>query len=378
MNIGFYMLMKAEGKQVRDHPVISQLVKLRLLLDKIKPIDQKLHYQVQKLLKMSESGQVDEVTSEALQHRPNLDALDDDEEEAAGDSVYKIKKVAPTVYQTESKDEKKDRQRKLKTGTAMTDFIREEFSEAPQEISFTGRPKMTKEQKQEVDFEEDNFMRLTRQAKARRKQEKELLQRSELEDPLDFRDITGFGQLSDDDEDDRTSREKLSAIVNRVGQEGTSYNPEVDLPYEGWEKRKPLAKRSLRDFQKSDDSEEDEHDDDDDEVSEDEYYAQMEQAAKKRKLEATRETQLPDYYDDSLKAGSKRSVTYQIEHNKGLTRHRPKKMRNPRVRYKLKAEKASKKLKDTGHRAVKDQLQPYGGESSGIRKSVKRSVNLGK
>merc|ERR1712137_1386452 len=203
-------------------------------------------------------------------------------------------------------------------------------------------------------------------------------------------DITGFGQLSDDDEDDRTSREKLSAIVNRVGQEGTSYNPEVDLPYEGWEKRKPLAKRSLRDFQKSDDSEEDEpyghpmnapedmEDDDDDEVSEDEYYAQMEQAAKKRKLEATRETQLPDYYDDSLKAGSKRSVTYQIEHNKGLTRHRPKKMRNPRVRYKLKAEKASKKLKDTGHRAVKDQLQPYGGESSGIRKSVKRSVNLGK
>merc|ERR1711879_132266 len=76
MNIGFYMLMKTEGKKVEDHPVISQLVKLRLLLDKIKPIDQKLHYQVQKLLKMSTDGSSQEQLAEGLQHRPNLAALE--------------------------------------------------------------------------------------------------------------------------------------------------------------------------------------------------------------------------------------------------------------------------------------------------------------
>ena len=113
-------------------------------------------------------------------------------------------------------------------------------------------------------------------------------------------------------------------------------------------------------------------------LSEDEYYEEVAQATKKRKLDNVREPVVQEYYDDSLREGSKRSVTYQIEKNKGLTRHRPKKMRNPRVKYRLQAEKAERRLKDTGHRAVKDQKKPYSGEAGGIRKAVKRSTNLSK
>jgi hypothetical protein len=40
---------------VRDHPVILQLVKTRTLLEKLRPLDKKLGYQIDKLLKLAQS-----------------------------------------------------------------------------------------------------------------------------------------------------------------------------------------------------------------------------------------------------------------------------------------------------------------------------------
>ena len=50
INIVFYLLLKAEGRPVRDHPVIARLLELRAYLEKIRPIDKKLQYQMEKLL----------------------------------------------------------------------------------------------------------------------------------------------------------------------------------------------------------------------------------------------------------------------------------------------------------------------------------------
>ncbi len=49
-NIAFYVLLRAEGKSVRTHPVMERLVRLRLYLEKARPIDRKLQYLVDKLL----------------------------------------------------------------------------------------------------------------------------------------------------------------------------------------------------------------------------------------------------------------------------------------------------------------------------------------
>lgn len=51
VNALFYMLLKLEGRPVREHPVISRLVQLRSFLDKLRPIDKKLEYQIGKLVK---------------------------------------------------------------------------------------------------------------------------------------------------------------------------------------------------------------------------------------------------------------------------------------------------------------------------------------
>ncbi|KAJ9533578.1 hypothetical protein QJQ45_026646 [Haematococcus lacustris] len=50
-HIVFYLMLKAEGRPVRDHPVIMRLVEIRSYLEKIRPIDKQLAYQVDKLLR---------------------------------------------------------------------------------------------------------------------------------------------------------------------------------------------------------------------------------------------------------------------------------------------------------------------------------------
>ena len=49
-NIAFYGMLKASGSLMKDHPVITTLVELRGLIEKLEPIDNKLRYQADKML----------------------------------------------------------------------------------------------------------------------------------------------------------------------------------------------------------------------------------------------------------------------------------------------------------------------------------------
>ena len=49
--LSFYLLMKEEGKDVTDHPVLYRLTHIKTLLEKLKPLDQKLESQILKLTK---------------------------------------------------------------------------------------------------------------------------------------------------------------------------------------------------------------------------------------------------------------------------------------------------------------------------------------
>ena len=50
IHLVFYILLKAEGRSVRDHPVIARLVEIRAFLERARPIDKRLRYQMDKLL----------------------------------------------------------------------------------------------------------------------------------------------------------------------------------------------------------------------------------------------------------------------------------------------------------------------------------------
>ncbi|XP_060605929.1 something about silencing protein 10-like isoform X2 [Ruditapes philippinarum] len=71
----------------------------------------------------------------------------------------------------------------------------------------------------------------------------------------------------------------------------------------------------------------------------------------------------------------KRGISYQIEKNKGLTAHKKKELRNPRVKHRMKYRKAKIRRKGQ-YREPRTEMHKYGGEISGIRAGIKRSVKL--
>ena len=58
LHLVFYLMLKAEGKPVRQHPVIARLVEIRAFLERVRPIDKKLRYQMEKLLTAAQAVQV--------------------------------------------------------------------------------------------------------------------------------------------------------------------------------------------------------------------------------------------------------------------------------------------------------------------------------
>lgn len=73
--------------------------------------------------------------------------------------------------------------------------------------------------------------------------------------------------------------------------------------------------------------------------------------------------------------GEKRAITYQMAKNKGLTPHRKKEQRNPRVKHRNKYRKA-KITRKTSVREVRTELSRYAGEITGIKSNVKKSVKI--
>jgi len=71
----------------------------------------------------------------------------------------------------------------------------------------------------------------------------------------------------------------------------------------------------------------------------------------------------------------RRAINYEIAKNKGLKPRRKKEMRNPRVKYRRQHRKAL--INRRGQiREVRKELNKYGGEASGIRAGVKKSIKL--
>ncbi|OMO50804.1 Sas10/Utp3/C1D [Corchorus capsularis] len=117
----YYLLRKAKGLSIEGHPVVRSLVEIRLFLEKIRPIDKKLQYQIQKLTRASGSA-TQQVSSndksddpqkneDPLNYRPNPDMLISkaDMMPEDGTGVYRPPKFAPAVVE---EDHRMSRQEK--------------------------------------------------------------------------------------------------------------------------------------------------------------------------------------------------------------------------------------------------------------------------
>ena len=88
-NIVFYLFLKSQGIQTEGHPVIDHLVRVKLLLEKIKPLEIKLCSFTDKIVKSSEEGEKSGNVVKAC--KANLEEFLEDEVESNTEkqSTYK-------------------------------------------------------------------------------------------------------------------------------------------------------------------------------------------------------------------------------------------------------------------------------------------------
>jgi len=139
-NICFYLYLKTSGASVKDHPVVLQMVEQvkalphaylfciyfvfvqRALIEKLKPVEAKLRYQINKLVSAANDSTSSSTASKGgavdpLMFRPNLNLLvsgkgtvgfgaedDDNVNTTSSNGLYKAPKLAPAAYTTEKGD----------------------------------------------------------------------------------------------------------------------------------------------------------------------------------------------------------------------------------------------------------------------------------
>jgi U3 small nucleolar ribonucleoprotein protein LCP5 len=146
LNLAFYFYLKADGKRVKDHPVIQTLVELRLYLEKLKPIEQKLKYQIDKLVKatVTSSAQDDPLRYKPNPHNLALDsngqAHDGDDDES---NIYKAPKIAPVFFDEEpgAEDRRRKAAEKVRKRAASSRVMQElvtEMTDRPEEVADAG------------------------------------------------------------------------------------------------------------------------------------------------------------------------------------------------------------------------------------------------
>ena len=207
-HLSFVVLLKLQGKSIVDHPCIQSLIENRLLIEKMKPLEQKLKYQIDKLIKSAlldqdekhllrkdhlEENAEDLDQVDPLQFKPNPSALTGikDSETNATDpnqetQTYKPPKLAPMPYLEEEENIQRFNKKsgrlaldKASKSRLLKD-LSEQYDDRPEEMSVQGSgyagmditaSKEDKQWHEREAYEEDNFTRLnmTRKDKKLRK-----------------------------------------------------------------------------------------------------------------------------------------------------------------------------------------------------------------
>ncbi|XP_028410028.1 neuroguidin-A-like [Dendronephthya gigantea] len=222
INLVHYMLLKAHGKSIEGSPTVDRLVELRTVMEKIRPIDQKLKYQIDKLIKIATTGLAGQ-ENDPLRFKPRPENLvskleeteEMDEGEAKKPGIYVPPKVAAMHYDDDKMSrcrKSEETARKKALSSSLLKELRDEYSEAPEELKegevFDKRnEKEIDEDKHQQRYEEENLVRLM----SRKSGKNMRRQTQSLDDLTKFTDLSVLtknivGDESEDSEDGGTPR----------------------------------------------------------------------------------------------------------------------------------------------------------------------------
>ncbi|XP_064553814.1 neuroguidin [Drosophila montana] len=204
INLTYVVLRKCSGETIEGDPSIERLIEIRTVLEKIRPIDHKLRYQIDKLVKTATTGvssstdpilykpnpeemlsaagaEAEEEAAEAASDSDEDDDEDDDEEgdgagaakkprkaATAGKSgVYVPPRIKPVYYDGDERDADKEqkaleRAKKRAITSSMLQDLKEEYLDAPTELSSGSRAQqlLSQSQKEKQEYEETYLVRL--------------------------------------------------------------------------------------------------------------------------------------------------------------------------------------------------------------------------
>ncbi|KAI5678344.1 hypothetical protein M9H77_09294 [Catharanthus roseus] len=365
--ITFYLLLKSEGQPVRDHPVISRLVEIKNLLDKMKELDRNLPPELEAILNKDDN---DERVEMVVEENNGVETASP--REAPQSSVASVKKQETLKALEASKLVEADVLNANEVKSSKLKHQLQDIQVGLQSMEMLKvRAALEEKLKQKGVF--------SSMAKKHDGAKKRLL-------PVN-RQLETLDDFDDDAREDASSLRpcKLSKIVTPVANKVKVIAGDDDLPKRDdiGERRRKFELRVLAGAGiKSVDGVEDEagglssdgvaDDDLDGESDSDlEFYKQAEQEhAAKRTVKAemysrpTKVSSMPETPVDG-----KRQISYQMEKNRGLTRSRNKLTKNPRKKYRTKHQKAVQRRKGQV-REVKKPTGPYGGESTGLCKCL--------
>lgn len=479
--IVFYLLLKAEGKPVAGHPVVTRLVELRAYLEKIRPIDKRLNYQMEKLLAAATMAQGQEGEGEGDEdggggggvdeqqlHGPNPEALlasgfadllrravgggvvgGGGEEDIPtdmmmnGGGVYRPPRVNPVSMETEEGYTGKDKRKMdaLQRRAARSDFVQQlgrELAGAPEEQKYnayvTGgmdtaaaiRERQRLAAREEVEEELMIRVPLSKEERKRLQAQKRagLSGKALLDDFADdVADIVAAAEANNRKgagsgggkgaaaaaagaalADPMLSRHRTSQtfgadLYAQAAAKKSVRSGDDDLPM-----KEPLHERRAKmDGVRAKKTALLHHSDidvDDDGVAieggfggggggggrkrrgaggeEDDFYKEVAEAAAKKKSKKKDIYSYPETLapaPDTQEFGA-RGITTEIEKNRGLTPHRRKDMKNPRKKHRVKYAQAQVRRKGAVQEVRAEGGAVYGGETTGIKSRVTKSVKF--
>ncbi|WFD34618.1 hypothetical protein MCUN1_001459 [Malassezia cuniculi] len=184
---------KLRGHALEDkqgQSFVEQLVRLRLLIEKIRPMETRLKYQIEKLVRTADTVQnaTEDEELDPLAFRPNPQALAEAvaPAEEEDDGTYRPPKVAPVVYDPDARPSRsaRNKERMPSRNAALLADLSQSMSSNPYETSTggvgggaaigAGGSSRARALRRMEEFEEDNYKRLSlgkRDNKRRRRDE---------------------------------------------------------------------------------------------------------------------------------------------------------------------------------------------------------------
>ncbi|XP_014280800.1 neuroguidin [Halyomorpha halys] len=181
LNLAQLIILKTTGKSIEGSSALDRVIENRIILEKCKPIEQKLKYQIEKYVKRSIVGSVDDKDPSRFKANPEdfLEGSDEDEDEdevadqqseknkdKKKPGVYVPPRLTSVPYDDERSVDKQnkllERSRNHALRSSVIQELKEEYLDIPVEVKATNsvQQKEDKYQKMKKEYEESYFTRL--------------------------------------------------------------------------------------------------------------------------------------------------------------------------------------------------------------------------